>query len=91
MSTTLDLQLVEMIAANPAGTKYLSGNIAGSMRHMAAYDYMIEAKGGPESLGLDGFLAVLITWCREEFYAALKDKSFGKVRALAESAEKCSA
>lgn len=51
------------------------------MRHMTACDYMISVKGGPETLGLDGFLAELITWCREELYAAMKDESFGRVRA----------
>lgn len=51
------------------------------MRHMAACDYMIEMKGGPSTLGLDGFLAELITWCREEVYAAMEDESFGSVRA----------
>lgn len=69
------------IAANISGTQYLSGNLEDSMRHMTACDYMIGMKGGPETLGLDGFLAELITWCREELYAAMKDKSFGKVRA----------
>lgn len=51
------------------------------MRHMTACDYMIDVKGGPETLGLDGFLAELITWCREELYAAMKDESYGRVRA----------
>lgn len=48
---------------------------------MAACEYMIEIKGGFETLGLDGFLAELITWCREEVYAAMGDESFGRVRA----------
>lgn len=65
----------------PPVTQYLSGNIRDTMRHMAACEYMIEIKGGFETLGLDGFLAELITWCREELYAAMEDESFGKVRA----------
>lgn len=69
------------IYANRAGTQYLSGNITDSMRHMTACDYMISVKGGLAALGLDGFLAELVTWCREELHAAMKDESFGRVRA----------
>ncbi|KAL2284729.1 hypothetical protein FJTKL_08809 [Diaporthe vaccinii] len=63
-----------------AFNEYLAGNLTDSMRHMTACEYMIEMKGGFETLGLDGFLAELITWFREELYAAMKDKSFGRVR-----------
>lgn len=52
---------------------------------MDACDYMIELKGGAETLGLDGFLWQLITWFREELYIAKDDKSllksFPKVQA----------
>lgn len=67
-------------AANTNGIQYLAGDLTDSMRHMTACDYMIEMKGGFETLGLDGFLAELITWFREELHAAMKDKSFGRVR-----------
>ena len=50
------------------------------MRHMEACDHMIEMKGGFETLGLDGFLAQLINWCREEIHGAMKDESFGRIR-----------
>lgn len=69
------------ISANTSGAQYLAGNLTDSMRHMNACEYMIGIKGAFETLGLDGFLAELITWFREELYAAMKDKSFGRVRA----------
>lgn len=48
------------------------------MGHMAACNHMIEMKGGVETLGLDGFLHQLVSWCREEIYAASNDESFGR-------------
>lgn len=51
------------------------------MRHMTACEYMVGMKGGFETLGLDGFLAELITWFREELQAAMKDNSFVRVGA----------
>lgn len=62
------------MAANTAGQQYLSGNITDSVRHMTACQYMIEIKGGYATLGLNGFLAQLITWCREELYSAIEHK-----------------
>ena len=64
------------------GTKYLAGNITDAVRHLEACNYMIEVKGGLETLGLDGFLAQLVNWCREEIYAAMNDESFGKALAM---------
>lgn len=51
------------------------------MHHLTACDYMIELKGGYGTLGLDGFLAQLIIWFREELYAAMNDKSYRRNRA----------
>lgn len=45
---------------------------------MIACNHMIEMKGGVETLGLDGFLGQLVSWCREEIYAASNDESFGR-------------
>lgn len=69
------------IAANTIGAQYLAGNLTESMRHMTACEYMVGMKGGFETLGLDGFLAELITWFREELQAAMKDNSFVRVGA----------
>ncbi|KAL1856325.1 hypothetical protein Daus18300_010810 [Diaporthe australafricana] len=59
-----------------AFNEYFSGNFTDSLNHMDACDYMIELKGGAETLGLDGFLWQLITWFREELYIAKDDKDF---------------
>lgn len=37
---------------------------------------MVEMKGGIGTLGLNGFLATLLTWTTEEIYAARDDTAF---------------
>lgn len=47
---------------------------------MTACEYMIDLKGGHQTLGLDGFLSQLIIWFREELCnaGATSGKSKGK-------------
>lgn len=45
---------------------------------MAACEYMIDLKGGHQTLGLDGFLSQLVTWSKEELCTTSANSGNGK-------------